>query len=103
MKKEFANFVDFVKEQGVVGLAVAFVVGGAIVKIITALVTDIINPIIGLFMGGVGDLNLRYLEVGKAKILWGSFVGDLIEFLIIAACVYYGVKLLGLEKNNKKR
>lgn len=103
MKKELQDFSNFVKEQGVVGLAVAFILGSAVVKIISSLVNDILNPLIGLALGGVGELSERYLMVGKAKLLWGNFVGTTIDFIVIAAVVYYAVKLLGLEKNDKKK
>lgn len=103
MKNELKDFSNFVKEQGVVGLAVAFILGSAVVKIISSLVNDILNPLIGLLLGGVGALSERYLMVGKAKLMWGGFVGNIVDFIVIAAIVYYGVKLLGLEKKTSKK
>lgn len=103
MKKELNDFTNFVKEQGVVGLAVGFILGGSVAKIVSSLVTDIVNPLLGLLMGGVGALNERYLMIGKAKIFWGGFIGNLVDFIVIAAVVYYGVKLLGLEKKTPKK
>lgn len=103
MKKELQEFSNFIKAQGVVGLAVGFILGGAVSKLVSSLVSDIINPLIGLLLGGTGDLNQRYLVVGGAKLGWGSFVSIAIDFVVIAAVVYYGVKLLGLEKQDKKK
>lgn len=103
MKKELENFSAFVREQGVVGLAVGFILGGSVAKIVSSLVEDVINPLIGLLLGGAGALNERFLMVGKAKLMWGNFIGTTIDFLVIAAVVYYGVKLLGLEKMDKKK
>jgi len=103
MKKELNDFTNFVKEQGVIGLAVAFILGSAVAKIISSLVNDILNPLIGLLLGGVGQLSERFVMVGKAKVLWGGFVGNIVDFIVIAAVVYYGVKLLGLEKKTPKK
>ena len=97
------GFMDFVREQGVVGLAVGFILGGAIAKLVASLVADLINPVLGLFLGAVGGLKEVYLQIGTAKLMWGSFVSSLIDFLIIALVVYYGVKLLRLDKLDKKR
>ncbi len=103
MSKELKGFVEFVREQGVVGLAVGFILGGAISKIVSSLVQDIINPLIGIILGSAGKLNEQFLMVGTAKILWGSFVATFVDFVVIAAVIYYGVKLLGLEKLDKKK
>jgi len=96
------GFMDFVREQGVVGLAVGFILGGAIAKMVTAVVTDLINPLIGLVLGGL-DLMKNYLLIGHSKLMWGDFVSALIDFLIVAFVVYFGVKLLKLDKLDKKK
>ena len=51
IKKETEGFIEFIREHGVVGLAIGFVLGGAVAKLVTALVTDIINPFVGLVLG----------------------------------------------------
>jgi large conductance mechanosensitive channel len=96
------GFIQFVREQGVVGLAVGFILGGAIAKMVTAIVTDLLNPLIGLLIGGL-NLKNAYIKVGAAKLMWGDFVSALIDFLIIAFVVYFGVKLLKLDKLDKKK
>jgi len=96
------GFMDFIRAQGVVGLAVGFILGGAISKVVTSLVTDIINPIVGGILGSAQGLASSSLKIGSAEIMWGSFVSVLIDFLIIAAVVYFGVKGLRLEKLDKK-
>lgn len=96
------GFMDFVREQGVVGLAVGFILGGAVAKMVTAIVTDLINPIIGLLMGGL-NLENAYVSMGGAKLMWGNFVSTAIDFLIVAFVVYSGVKILKLDKIDKKR
>jgi len=97
------GFIDFVREQGVIGLAVGFILGGAVSKVVSALVTDIINPILGLIIGAAGELKTASITIGSAKILYGDLISVLIDFLIISLVVYYGVKGLGLEKLDKKK
>lgn len=97
------DFLQFIREQGVVGLAVGFLLGGAVSKVVASLVSDIINPLIGLFLGAAGGLGSAYFQVGSAKIMWGNFVSVTIDFLVIAFVVYFGVKALKLDKLTKKK
>jgi len=97
------GFMEFIREQGVVGLATGFILGGAVSKVVSSLVTDIINPILGVFLGAVGGLETAALRLGTVEIMWGSFVSVLIDFVVIALVVYYGVKGLGLDKLDKKK
>jgi len=103
MKKPLQGFIEFIRSQGVVGLAVGVIMGTSITKLITAFVTDIINPIVGLLLGKIGDLNNAYLQIGSTQILFGSFISSLIDFLIIAFVVYFGVKILKLDRLDKKK
>jgi large conductance mechanosensitive channel len=84
-------------------VAVGFILGGAISKMVSSLVNDIINPIVGLILGTVGNLNDLYVPIGGAKLVWGSFVNTAIDFFIIAFVVYFGVKLLRLDRLDKKK
>jgi len=97
------GFLDFIREQGVVGLAVGFILGGAVSKVVAGLVTDIINPIIGVALGAAGELKSASLAIGSVNILWGDFVSTLIDFLTIAFVVYFGVKFIGLDNLDKKK
>lgn len=97
------GFLQFIREQGVVGLAVGFILGGAVSKLVTALVTDIVSPVLALGMSNVKNLKEAYLQVGAAKIMWGDFLNVSIDFLVIACVVYFGVKLLKLDKIDKKK
>ena len=92
-----SGFLNFLRKQGVIGLAVGFILGGAVSKVVAALVTDIINPIIGVILGKAETLAQASLSIGPVKLLWGDFVSVLIDFLVIAFVVYYGVKLLKLD------
>lgn len=103
IKGEMSGFIEFIREQGVVGLAVGFALGGAVSKVVASLVTDVINPLLGvLFFGATTELKDASLSVGDANIIWGSFLTTLIDFLVIAVVVYYGVKLLRLDRLRKK-
>jgi len=97
------GFLDFIREQGVVGLAVGFILGGAVSKVVTAIVTDLINPFIGIILGTVGNLKNAYVKIGSAKIMWGDFVSTMVDFIIVAFVVYFGVKWLKLDKLDKKK
>ena len=97
-----SGFTTFIREQGVVGLAVGFILGGAVGKIVSSLVDNIINPVIGLALGKV-DLADKMTTIGNASIKWGAFIATLVDFIIIAAVVYFGVKALGLDKLDKKK
>ncbi len=90
------------REKGVVGLAVGFLMGGAISKLVTALVEDIINPLVGLLLGKAGNLAEASVQVGTATLRWGGFVATLIDFIIIAVVIYVGVKILKLDRLDKK-
>jgi len=97
------GFITFIRERGIVGLAVGFILGGAITKFVTSIVNDLINPLVGIVMGKTEDLKAMYIAIGDAKIMWGSFVTSFIDFLIIALVVYFGVKGLGLDKLDIKK
>lgn len=95
--------MNFIREQGVVGLAVGFILGGAVSKVVSSLVEDVINPILGLVLGAAGNLDEAYLDLGGARLSWGSFITAVVDFLIIALVVYYGVKMLKLDKLDKEK
>lgn len=97
------GFIEFIRSQGVIGLAVGFIMGGSITKFITSLVNDIVNPIVGLLISRAGDLQANYFLIGNAKIMWGNFVSSIIDFIIIALIVYFGVKILSIDKLDKKK
>jgi len=97
------SFINFIREQGVMGLAIGFILGGAVSKVVASFVEDIINPIIGIVLGAAGALDAAVLKVGPVEILWGSFVATIIDFIIIALVIFYGFKLLRLEKLDKKK
>lgn len=97
------GFITFIREQGVVGLAVGFILGGAVSKVVTALVTDIINPLLGAALRSAAGLKEAFFQIGSARIMYGDLISTAIDFVVIALVVYYGVKMLGLDKLDVKK
>lgn len=107
MNKKLKNgtneFKEFIMRGNVVDLAVGVIVGGAFSKIVTSLVNDILMPLIGIIIGGIDFSDLK-ITVLNAKIQYGNFIQQVIDFLIISLCVFLFVKLFGkiIGKSNKK-
>jgi large conductance mechanosensitive channel len=93
----WSEFKKFVMRGNVIDLAIGFVIGVAFSKIITSLVDGIIMPLIGLLLGGINIANKTF-TVGQAVVKWGSFLQNILEFLIIAFSVFMVIKLLTLLK-----
>ncbi len=102
MQTKFSGFTDFIREQGVVGLAVGFILGGAVSKTVSSLVENVINPLVGLALGKV-NLDDKMTVIGSATLKWGAFISTIIDFLIIAAVIYFVIKGLKLDKLDKKK
>lgn len=96
------EFKEFISKGNVVDLAVGVIIGGAFGKIVTSLVNDVLMPLIGILLGGINFSKLT-LSVGKAKIAYGMFIQNIIDFLIIALCVFMFVKVINRLSNLKKK
>ena len=98
VKKTFSEeFIDFLNKYGVVGLAIAFIIGGAAGALISALVNDLLMPIIGVLIPG-GEWRTTVFLVGPIKFLLGDFAGAMINFIIIALVVFLLSKQLSKTK-----
>ena len=99
MQKIGTDFKAFISRGNVVDMAVGVIIGGAFGKIVTSLVNDVLTPIIGVFLGG---LNFSELSFGwkDAQIAYGSFIQTIVDFLIIAVCIFSMVKFF--ERFKKK-
>ncbi len=101
------GFTDFVREQGVVGLAIGFVLGAQVKTLVDQLVASFINPLLGLLLPGKGNLSEKTFSLalnGKnADFAWGAFIFQLISFIIVALVVYTVVNRLKLDKLDKKK
>lgn len=103
MMKTGENFIkefkQFISKGNVVDLAVGVIIGGAFGKIVTSLVNDILMPLIGVLIGGIDFTNLTF-KVKDAVIYYGVFIQNIIDFLIVAFCIFLFIKII--NRFNKK-
>jgi large conductance mechanosensitive channel len=99
-KKGFTQeFIFFLKTFGIIGLAIAFIIGQAASKLVTAFVNDIVDPIIGLFLPG-GNLSGLSVQVtnlygdATSEFRYGDLIANIIDFLVIALIVFILYKQL---------
>ncbi len=97
------SFIEFIREQGVVGLAVGFILGGAVSQLVASFINDIVNPLLGAALGSVGGLRNETFSVLGATISWGSFTAVLINFIVVALVVFFTFKFLRLDKLQKPK
>jgi large conductance mechanosensitive channel len=95
------EFVEFLKKNQVIGLAVAFIIGTAATALVTALVKDIVMPVVGVILPG-GNWQTALLPVGPINFMAGDFVGAMINFIIIALVVFMLVKYIMKADMSKK-
>lgn len=101
LEKGVSEFREFITKGDVVDLAVGVIVGGAFGKIVTSLVNDILMPIIGVIIGGIDFTNLS-IDFVDAKIMYGSFIQQIIDFLIISFCIFIFVKFVSRFKRKEE-
>lgn len=107
--KQIYGFANFIRTQGVVGLAVGLVLGGAVTVLVKSLIDNLVMPPLGLLLGSSEGLKGLTLSLGKAAsgketvLHYGTFLNDLINFLVIALVVYLIVHILGFDKIDKKK
>ena len=107
MKKFIKEFKDFIAKGNVIDMAVAVVIGGAFGKIVSSLVNDIIMPLIGLAVGGTNISELKWVftpaEIDaltgevvtpEAALTYGVFIQAVIDFLLIALCIFIFLKVI---------
>lgn len=88
------EFIVFLRQQGVVGLAIGFILGGAVSKVVASLVGDIIQPLIGMIFGSKEGLQ----AMAWGPVTLGNFLSVLLDFIIVAAVVYFIFKKFKIEK-----
>ena len=98
--KTFKEFKEFISKGNVIDLAVGVIIGGAFSKIVSSLVNDIIMPLIGIIIGGIDFTNLTF-KIKDATVSYGVFIQNILDFLIVAACIFTFVKLI--NKLNRKK
>ena len=96
------EFMAFMKQYGVIGMAVGIVMGGAVSKFVTALVADVVMPVIGIFLPG-GNWREAVLSIGNFQLKWGDLLGALIDFLVIAYIIFFFSKKILKEEEVAKK
>ncbi len=98
-KGQAVGFVQFMREQGVMGLALGFILGTSVSKVVTSFSSDIINPVLAIVLGSTD--RIETFAIGSIHI--GNFISNVMDFVIIAAVVYLLFKMLGLDKLDVKK
>lgn len=101
MKKFMTEFKEFISRGNVMDMAVGVIIGGAFGKIVSSLVDDILMPLIGILIGGKGFDELA-VTVGTAKVQYGIFIQNIIDFLIIALAIFVIIKQINAIQNKFK-
>ena len=103
LKGGASGFMKFIREQNVVGLAVGLVLGTAASGLVNSLINNVIMPPLGFLLGSADglkglELNMGTTPAGEVAVLrYGEFANDLINFIVLAFCVYFVIKLLKLD------
>ena len=95
------EFKEFIARGNVMDLAVGVIIGGAFGKIVTSLVDDILMPAIGMLIGGHDFSNLS-VTIKDANIMYGKFIQNIVDFLIIAFCIFIIVKAVNKVMHKKE-
>ncbi|HLT06110.1 MAG TPA: large-conductance mechanosensitive channel protein MscL [Cyclobacteriaceae bacterium] len=107
------EFKEFAIKGNVVDLAVAVIIGGAFGRIVSSFVDDIIMPPLGLLLGGVDFTDLRWVmrdayvdeageQIAAVSLNYGSFIQNVVDFLIIAAAIFMAIKALNTLKKKEE-
>lgn len=103
-ESQLKSFMEFIRTQGVVGLAVGLVLGGSVSVLVKSLVDNVVMPPLGFILGSAEGLKGLAWTMGKtaadkpAVLHYGVFLNDFINFVVIAAVVYLIVKLLRFDR-----
>lgn len=109
-KSQFTQFLDFVREQGVIGLAVGLAIGTAAGAAVKQIVDGFINPIIGFIIGGIDLSKLQWVVVGPGAdgkgglvFSWGAILSSIITLLATALVIYWLIHVAKLDRLDKKK
>ena len=115
MKKFFGEFKEFIKRGNVMDMAVGVVIGAAFSAIVTSIVNDIIMPLVSLATGGIDFTNwfialdgnkYETLEAaqtaGAATLNYGNLISVIINFIIVALCIFFVVKAMNKFKKKEE-
>ena len=105
-KKEKAKgivkeFKEFISRGNVIDMAVGVIIGAAFGKIVSSLVDDILMPLIGAIIGGL-DFTSLTVKIGDATVSYGNFIQNIVDFLIVALCIFFIVKAMNKFKKKEE-
>lgn len=104
--KGLAGFVEFFREQGIVGLAIGFIVGAQARILVDQFTNSFVNPLLGLVVGTGDGLSNQVFSLTfgdkTAEFAWGAFVYSFIQFLTVIAIIYVFFRVFRLDKLDKK-
>jgi large conductance mechanosensitive channel len=106
--RQLNGFLGFIREQGVIGLAIGFVMGAAAATLVKSLIDNVLMPPLGILVGSANGLKGLSANLGRhggkeVVLNYGIFLNDLVNFLILALAVYVMVKVLRLDRLDKKK
>lgn len=101
------EFKKFILRGNIIDMAVGVIIGGAFSKIVTSLVNDILMPILGAVIGQTSFTNFKFVihpagvdaagnEIAEAAILYGSFLQNVFDFLIVGLCMFFMIKAVAM-------
>lgn len=115
MKKFLTEFKEFAMKGNVIDMAVGVIIGGAFGKIVTSLVNDIIMPAISVITGGINFRDLKWIlepakmaadgitvEAAEVAVSYGMFIQNIVDFLIIAFCIFVAIRMMSKLKKKKE-
>ena len=101
--KTIKEFKQFISRGNVMDLAIGVIIGSAFGKIVTSVVNDILMPLIGIIIGGLDFTNLS-IKIKDATINYGMFIQNVIDFLIVAICIFIFIKIVSkFTKNSEEK
>lgn len=101
MKKIIAEFKEFAMKGNMLDLAIGVIIGAAFKAIVDSIVNDILMPLVGVMIGGY-DFSGLSIKVGSAQIMYGSLIQQLVNFFIVALCLFALVKGINVLKRKKE-
>lgn len=113
MGKLLSDFKEFAMRGNVIDMAVGVIIGGAFGKIVSSLVNDVIMPVVGILTGGIdfkeSKILLKAAEMNGEEIVkpevwltWGMFVQNVVDFLIIAFCIFMAIRIMNRFKKKEE-
>ena len=102
IKKTLAEFKEFITKGNILDMAIGVVMGTAFGKIVTSVVNDLLMPLIGIMLGGL-NFSALSITVRNSVITYGVLIQNIIDFLIVAVCLFFVIKMMAIFKRKKKK